>query len=1104
MKLTDRMQRWGLLMGLLCLMLAAVLVLPQVIGVEAAETPTTTDVVSSNNSSTYGDLVTFTATVNNSSATGTVIFTSNVSGSLNTSTLNGTGVATYTTTATQLSAGIHIITANYSGDGNYSTSTGTLSGNQTVTAKTLTVIGITASGKIYDGNTSATLNTGESGLVGVVVGDFVTLNISAAVGTFDNMSVGTGKTVNISGLTLGAAAAGNYTLPTPQFATTANITTKAIEVTPTAGLNKVYGAADPTFTYTNTSLVGSDTFTGNLSRVAGTAVGTYNITIGTLSAGANYSVTLNTTTVTFAITTKPITVTPDAGLNKAYGTTADPTFTYTNTSLVGSDTFTGNLSRDAGETIGTYNITIGDLSAGANYSVTLNTTTVTFAITAKAITVTPDAGLNKVYGAADPTFTYTNTSLVGSDTFTGNLSRVAGTAVGTYNITLGTLTAGANYSVTLNTTPVTFAITTKAITVTPDAGQTKAYGASDPTFTYTNTSLVGSDTFTGNLSRVAGETIGTYNITLGTLTAGANYSVTLNTTPVTFAITTKAITVTGITASTKVYDGNTSATLNTGEKGLVGVVVGDAVTLNISAAVGTFDNMSVGTGKTVNVSGLTLGGADAGNYILPTPQFTTTANITTKPITVTPDAGLNKVYGAADPTFTYTNTSLVGSDTFTGNLSRVAGETIGTYNITIGDLSAGANYSVTFNATPVTFAITTKTLTVTATGPSKIYGTALTAGTSATNFTAVGNVSGESVTNVTLTPDAAGLLATTAALATYNVTPSLAMGTGGFLASNYNITYTNFSGTVSKKALTVTADNKSKVDGTANPDFTATATGLVGTDNLSSLSLGYTLNTTATTISPAGTYNITITGGAASTANYSPITYVNGSLTVTSGGGTGGGGGGGGSSVENWEICVLGQCDKTEVNSLGKIMDEFRASSTDRDISVYIAEYTKMKGADGKRLAGINIEEIDTPPAPPAGYVVLKAFDFNPDGATFDPGIQITITFDPSQVAPGETVVIAYYNETTGEWQFIEGTVTEDGQAVFVIEHCSIFGVLASVVPALQPTPTAAPAVTPSGGGLGAGALIGIVIGVLVVLALAVYFILGKKFGWRKAGGQNP
>ena len=557
-------------------------------------------------------------------------------------------------------------------------------------------------------------------------------------------------------------------------------------------------------------------------------------------------------------------------------------------------------------------------------------------------------------------------------------------------------------------------VTAKAIEVTPNASQTKVYGETDPTFTYTNTSLVGSDTFTGLLNRSTGEAVGTtYAIGLGNLSAGTNYSVTLNTTTVNFSITTKAI-------------------------------------------------------------------------------------------TVTPDAGQTKAYGASDPTFTYTNTSLVGSDTFTGNLSRVAGETIGTYNITIGDLSAGANYSVTFNATPVTFAITTKTLTVTATGPSKIYGTALTAGTSATNFTAVGNVSGESVTNVTLTPDAAGLLATTAALATYNVTPSLAMGTGGFLASNYNITYTNFSGTVSKKALTVTADNKSKVDGTANPDFTATATGLVGTDNLSSLSLGYTLNTTATTISPAGTYNITITGGAASTANYSPITYVNGSLTVTSGGGTGGGGGGGGSSVENWEICVLGQCDKTEVNSLGKIMDEFRASSTDRDISVYIAEYTKMKGADGKRLAGINIEEIDTPPAPPAGYVVLKAFDFNPDGATFDPGIQITITFDPSQVAPGETVVIAYYNETTGEWQFIEGTVTEDGQAVFVIEHCSIFGVLASVVPALQPTPTAAPAVTPSGGGLGAGALIGIVIGVLVVLALAVYFILGKKFGWRKAGGQNP
>ena len=56
---------------------------------------------------------------------------------------------------------------------------------------------------------------------------------------------------------------------------------------------------------------------------------------------------------------------------------------------------------------------------------------------------------------------------------------------------------------------------------------------------------------------------------------------------------------------------------------------------------------------------------------------------------------------------------------------------------------------------------------MTATGPSKTYGTALTAGTSTANFTASATQNGETVTSVTLTPNAAGLSATTAAGAAY-------------------------------------------------------------------------------------------------------------------------------------------------------------------------------------------------------------------------------------------------------------------------------------------------------------------------------------------------
>ena len=218
-------------------------------------------------------------------------------------------------------------------------------------------------------------------------------------------------------------------------------------------------------------------------------------------------------------------------------------------------------------------------------------------------------------------------------------------------------------------------------------------------------------------------------------------------------------------------------------------------------------------------------------------------------------------------------------------------------------------------------------------------------------------------------------------------------------------------------------------------------------------------------------------------------------------GSSGGGGGSGAPTNPNWEVCAVGNCDEGEVNFWGTALDSFWAISD--DITIRIPEYTKMKGPDGKRLTKLEANEIDAPPAPPAGYQVLAAFEFDPSGAMFDPGITINIKFDPADVAVGQTVVIAYYNEDTGEWQFLEGTITEDGQAVFTLEHCSIYGVLASVVPAPQPTPTAALAVIPSEGGMGIGAILGIVIGVLVVLALAVYFILGKKYGWKKTGGKT-
>src|SRR5207247_6282363 len=59
---------------------------------------------------------------------------------------------------------------------------------------------------------------------------------------------------------------------------------------------------------------------------------------------------------------------------------------------------------------------------------------------------------------------------------------------------------------------------------------------------------------------------------------------------------------------------------------------------------GTFSTATVGTAKTVNVGGLTISGADSGNYSLTQP--TTTADITAKVLTVTGITASNKIYDA--------------------------------------------------------------------------------------------------------------------------------------------------------------------------------------------------------------------------------------------------------------------------------------------------------------------------------------------------------------------------------------------------------------------------------------------------------------------------
>lgn len=309
------------------------------------------------------------------------------------------------------------------------------------------------------------------------------------------------------------------------------------------GAAKEFGDDDPgafTWRISDGTLVGDDTLTGAPSRVAGEDVGEYRIGLGTLSGGANYA--LESEGGAFEITPRAVTVTVD-DVDKVFGE-PDPEFTFTITegslldeadaAVVG-----GELGRsNDGEDVGEYTVTALP-SAGANYLVTAVSGTLT--ITPRPVVVTPVAA-DKVYGADDPALTFTVDDAVDGTPLVGSLARDTGESVGTYTIGAGTVTTASNSNYTVTVTPgVVFTIEPRAIEVTV-GGTEKVYGEADPEtlgVVITEGELVDSDSLTGSPQRAAGEDVGDYAVTGGTLALSSNY--TLSVVPGTFTVTPRAL-----------------------------------------------------------------------------------------------------------------------------------------------------------------------------------------------------------------------------------------------------------------------------------------------------------------------------------------------------------------------------------------------------------------------------------------------------------------------------------------------------------------------------------------------------------------------------------
>ena len=633
--------------------------------------------------------------------------------------------------------------------------------------------------------------------------------------------------------------------------------------------SKTYGEADPELTYTPSGLISPDVISGALSRADGNDVNTYEITQGSLTAGNNYFIsytsallTINKREVTLTWSTTPLIYNKQAQA---------PTATAGN--LVYNDaiavTVTGQQTA-AGEN---YEATASALTGDkkANYKLP-TTVTQTYFIGQKEVGLTwtnTELTYNKT--AQKPTATASgvedgdevNVTVDGAETNVGNYTAEA------------TELSNANYKLPENKTKA-FTIGQKTLTITA-ADRSKTYGESDPALTYISDGLVAGDEITGELTRVAGETVGTYAINQGTLDAGGNYSIaytgadlTIDEREVTLTWTNTSLTYTGSAQKPTATAGN--------------LAYNDVITVTV-----TGEQTAAGN-YTATASDLT--GDMAANYVLPT---TVTQDFTIG------DAGVTIT--AHDQEITYGESIDASSSAYTAtglqeghsvkSVTLTPSTTDATQNGTIIPSAIvivdGNNNEVTGNytITPVngTLIINQKDIDITTViSNAKTYGYTLpTLDRYAFGFSHTTLKDGDAIEtlNFTVTQGNAEYVKDDLlAAGQYTVTPATVTIKNGNddVTNNYSVTFNYATLDVNPAAITLTAEDQTIAQGgsisnTTN-DVTLSSGSLVGNDTMDDLNIELSKTKTAVGVWPG---DITIT---TNNANYD-VTTVPGKLTIT-------------------------------------------------------------------------------------------------------------------------------------------------------------------------------------------------------------------------------
>ena len=603
--------------------------------------------------------------------------------------------------------------------GNYTIMSGAAS-NWTVSKAPL---GLSVTGT-YSGTTSITpTSTTVTGLKNgeTMVPTAVTLSDANVATANKYITAITANTGNANGNNYSVSSAFNAT-PNTTSTNTATLTPIALSVSAVASLTgNTYNGSAYTGTYTSSAMVPADAALISVSGVAtGTDAGTYTSNMAVSLSGSaqtNYSNPV-ITNANLVISPKTITITNTALTADYDGVTSYAALAgltnHSNTALVGTDAM-GGVTQTANKTgvaqAGSFSVTpsAASVTSGNPSNYQFSYVAANHTVNRLAITVANASVNDKVYDGS-------TTASVGSGQVQGvlamDVSNISLTPAGSFisanagsniavNVSYGLSGSAAGNYVVTQPTGLTANITPKNISITGQTGASKVYDATTAA-SMTGGSLsgvVGAD----DVGLTQGGTFASANVGTGiaitpnnvlTGSQAANYQLT-QPTGLRGDITPAILTVEGLSASSKVYDGTTAATLT-------GVAVarplgGGQVNFN-GTPTGFFADKNVGTNKYIGVTGFTLSGADAGNYMV-TGLHGVYGDITKANLSVTGLVANNKVYdGTTAATFTGgTFTGLLGSDVVTASTGLFNNKNAGTaksVTAVLGGADAG-NYAAT-------------------------------------------------------------------------------------------------------------------------------------------------------------------------------------------------------------------------------------------------------------------------------------------------------------------------------------------------------------------------------------------------------------------------